>query len=73
MDIVAESVYEPAPIDPEPFELPYDDDSAVAVGSLPSDQSLASRISKTKVYLYSENDAASRLGKVRLQLRRNFR
>ena len=73
MDIVAESTYEPALADSEPFELPYDD-SVVVVGSLPQpDQSLASRIGKTKVYLYSENDAASRLGKVRLQLRRNSR
>lgn len=73
MDIVAETTYDPEPVDSEPFELPYDDDSAVTVGSLPPEPSLASRISKTKVYLYSENDAASRLGKVRLQLRRNFR
>jgi len=64
MDIVAESTYEPAFTNSEPFELPYDD-SAVAVGSLPPDQSFASRIGKTKVYLYSENDAASRFGKVR--------
>jgi len=69
MDIV----YEPAPVEEESFELPYDDESAAAFESLPPDQSLASRIGKTKVYLYSENDAASRLGKVRLQLRRNFR
>ena len=73
MDIVAESTYEPALIDSEPFELPYDDDAAAAFETLPPDQSLASRIGKTKVYLYSENDAASRLGKVRLKLRRNFR
>jgi len=72
MDIVAESVYEPPLADSESFALPYDD-SVVAVGSFPPDQSFASRISKTKVYLYSENDAASRFGKVRLQLRRNFR
>ena len=72
MDIVTESVYDPAPVNPEPSELPYDD-SADTVGSLPPDQPLASRIGKTKVYLYSENDAATRLGKVRLQLRRNFR
>jgi hypothetical protein len=72
MDIVAESIYEPALADEEPFELPYDD-SAVAVVPFPPDQSLASRIGKTRVYLYSENDAASKLGKVRLQLRRNFR
>ena len=72
MDIVAESTYEPALDDSEPFELPYDD-SSVGVGSLPPDQPLASRIGKARVYLYSENDAASRLGKVRLQLRRNFR
>ena len=72
MDIVAESIYEPELADSEPFELPYDD-STVTVGSLPPDQPLASRIGKTKVYLYSENDAASRLGKVRLQLRQNLR
>lgn len=72
MDTVAESVYEPPLANSEPFVLPYDD-SAVAVGSLPPDQSFASRIGKTKVYLYSENDAASRFGKVRLQLRRKIR
>ncbi|KAF9649308.1 hypothetical protein BDM02DRAFT_1859226 [Thelephora ganbajun] len=62
MDTVIESTYEPTLTDSEPFVLPHDD-SAVAVGSLPPDQSLASRIGKTRVYLYSENDAASRLGK----------
>lgn len=71
MDIVTESVYDPPVANSEPFALPYDD-SAVAVGSLPPDQSFAARIGKTKVYLYSENDAASRFGKVRLQPRRNF-
>lgn len=73
MDIVAESTYEPPVTSSEPFVLPYDDDTTVAVGSFPADQSFASRIGKTKVYLYSENDAVSRFGKVRLQLRRNFR
>ena len=72
MDIVAESIYEPPLAESEPFVLPYDD-PAVTDGSLPPDPSFASRISKTKVYLYSENDAASRFGKVRLQLRRNPR
>ena len=64
MDIVAKPIYEPEPTDSEPFELPYDD-SAATLGSLPPDQSFASRIGKAKVYLYSENDAASRFGKVR--------
>jgi len=72
MDIVADTTYEPALASSEPFVLPYDD-PAVGAESPPPDQSLAARISKARVYLYSENDAASRLGKVRLQLRRNFR
>ena len=72
MDIVAEPIYEPTPINSEEFELPYDDSDAI-VGTLPPEPSLASRIGKTKVYLYSESDAASMLGKVRLQLRRKFR
>jgi hypothetical protein len=71
MDIVAEPIYEPTPTDSEEFGLQYDDSAAVD-GSPPPEQSLASRIGKTKVYLYSESDAESRLGKVRLQLRRNF-
>ena len=72
MDIVAESTYESPLASSESFVLPYDD-SPAEVGSFPPDESFASRIGKTKVYLYSENDAASRFGKVRLQLRRNFR
>ena len=72
MDIVTELAYEPAPTNSEDVVLPYDD-SADVDGSLPPEQSLASRIGKTRVYLYSESDAESRLGKVRLQLRRNFR
>ncbi|KAF9779553.1 hypothetical protein BJ322DRAFT_1088140 [Thelephora terrestris] len=62
MDIVAESIYESAPVSSEAFELPYDDSDDI-VGSLPPEPSLASRIGKTKVYLYSESDAASMLGK----------
>ena len=72
MDIVAEPIYESASPNSEEFVLPYDD-SDVAAETLPPEPSLASRIGKTRIYLYSESDAASRLGKVRLQLRRNFR
>jgi hypothetical protein len=72
MDIVAEPTYEPAPTNSEELVPPYDD-SADVDESLPTEQSLASRIGKTRVYLYSESDAESRLGKVRLQLRRNIR
>jgi hypothetical protein len=72
MDIVSEPHYEPTSPNSETFVLPYDDPDVVA-GALPPEPSLASRIGKSRVYLYSESDAASRLGKVRLQLRRNFR
>lgn len=60
MDIVAEPVYEPSPASSEVSALPYDDE---ATETLPPEQSLASRIGKSKIYLYSESDAASRLGK----------
>lgn len=70
MDIVAEPVYEPTPTNSDEFVIPYDGDPG---GSLSPEQPLASRIGKTRVYLYSESDAESRLGKVRLQLRRKFR
>ena len=72
MDIVAEPISEPTPPDSEAFTLPYDEETAT-IDTLPPEPSLASRIGKTKVYLLSESDAASKLGKVRLQLRRNFR
>ena len=66
-DIVVKSIYEPVLANSELFKYPYND-TAVTVGSLSPNQTFASQIGKTKVYLYSENDVASRLGKVRLQL-----
>ena len=72
MDIVAEPISELTPPGSEAFTLPYDN-GAATIDSLPLEPSLASRIGKTKVYLLSESDAALNLGKVRLQLRCNFR
>ena len=66
-DIIAKSIYEPVLTNSELFKFPYND-TAVMVGSLSPNQTLALQIGKMKVYLYSENDTASRLGKVRLQL-----